>query len=122
MASTLIFVYNADSGLFNTVTDIAHKIFSPQTYACNLCALTHDYFNVRDEWKAFIAGLGTECEFLHRDQLGERYPGLDIALPAVLRAEGGSARVCLPAETINQCQDMDCLQQAIRSQCLLPRS
>ena len=49
MAGKLIFIYNADSGLFNTVTDIAHKIFSPETYSCNLCALTHDYFTVRDE-------------------------------------------------------------------------
>lgn len=29
MRPTLIFVYNADSGLFNTVTDIAHKVLSP---------------------------------------------------------------------------------------------
>ena len=38
-APTLVFVYNADSGVFNALADAAHKIFSPRTYACNLCAL-----------------------------------------------------------------------------------
>lgn len=118
MSAKLIFVYNADSGLFNTVTDIAHKIFSPQTYACNLCALTHDYFAMRGPWKDFIAGLGAECEFLHRDQLGERFPNLDIALPAVLRDDEAGVRLCLSAEDINRCQDMACLQQGIRAGCL----
>jgi hypothetical protein len=41
---SLVFVYNADSGVFNTLSDIAHKIFSPETYACNLCALTPHEF------------------------------------------------------------------------------
>ena len=30
---TLLFVYNADSGLFNTMADIGHKLLSPETYA-----------------------------------------------------------------------------------------
>ena len=50
----LLFVYNADSGLFNTMADIGHKIFSPQTYSCLLCALTHGYFRERDEWRRFV--------------------------------------------------------------------
>lgn len=36
-----IFVCNADSGLFNTMADIGHKIFSAETHACSLCALVH---------------------------------------------------------------------------------
>lgn len=118
MADKLIFIYNADSGLFNTVTDIAHKIFSPQTYSCNLCALTHDYFTVRDEWKAFIAGLGVECEFLHRDEMQQRFPDLDIALPALLRQGKGAPRLCLSAEAINRCTDMASLKKAIIESCL----
>ena len=37
----LLFVYNADTGLFNTVADAAHKILSPSTYSCNLCKVTY---------------------------------------------------------------------------------
>ncbi|MBU0498608.1 MAG: hypothetical protein KJ558_05035 [Gammaproteobacteria bacterium] len=59
----LLFVYNADSGLFNTLADIGHKIFSPGTYQCDLCALTHGYFQERIEWRAFVESLGVECRF-----------------------------------------------------------
>lgn len=118
MLGKLIFIYNADSGLFNTVTDIAHKIFSPQTYSCSLCALTHDYFTVRDEWKEFIAGLGVECEFLHRDEMVKRYPDLNIALPALLRQVEGTPQLCLSAEAINRCTDLESLKKAIIASCL----
>ncbi len=47
---TLLFVYNADSGFFNLAADIARKIFSPQTYDCNLCAITHDAFAMKNDW------------------------------------------------------------------------
>ena len=39
--ASLLFVYNADSGFFNTLADIGHKLFSPATYPCQLCAITH---------------------------------------------------------------------------------
>ncbi|MBC7930780.1 MAG: hypothetical protein H7Z38_09495, partial [Rubrivivax sp.] len=55
----LVFVYNADSGLFNALTDIAHKAFSPATYQCNLCALTHSTFGMRKGWKRFLETLDT---------------------------------------------------------------
>jgi len=37
-------IYNAQSGKLNTVFDIAHKILSPKTYACDLCQITHGIF------------------------------------------------------------------------------
>lgn len=121
MSGKLIFVYNADSGLFNTVTDIAHKIFSPHTYACNLCTLTHDTFRVRDEWTAFIAGLGVECEFLHRDELQRRFPGLQNELPALFYqgvATAETPHLCLGAAAINRCVDLAALKSAITQSCL----
>ncbi len=118
MRRKLIFVYNADSGLFNTLTDIAHKLFSPHSYPCTLCALTHSPVAMRGAWKAFIAGLDAECEFLHRDQFRTRYPTLEIPLPAVLYENGGDARLCLPADSINQCQEIGALEQLIVDHCL----
>ena len=58
----LVFVYNADSGLFNAVSDAAHKIFSPRTYQCNLCALTHSAIGMRREWKQFLDSLDVPLE------------------------------------------------------------
>ncbi len=117
MADKLIFVYNADSGALNTVVDIAHKIISPRTYPCKLCGLTHGYFRMREEWAEFIAGLGVECEFLHRDDLQRRLPGLQVALPAILHEKTGVTRLCLSAEVINRCSDLVALKQAITEAC-----
>jgi hypothetical protein len=43
----LLFVYDTDGGPFNTMVDNAHEILSPNTYACQLCALTHGYLHER---------------------------------------------------------------------------
>ncbi len=39
--NSLLFVYNADSGLVAGLFDSAHKLLSPSTYQCQLCTLTH---------------------------------------------------------------------------------
>lgn len=114
----LIFVYNADSGLFNTLTDIAHKLLSPQTYACNLCKLTHTALHARKEWKEFIASSPLPLDFVHRDELATRYGVKDVVLPAVLLRthsdQGEDIRVWLDAERINACATLEDLQALIR--------
>lgn len=114
----LIFVYNADSGLFNTVTDIAHKIFSPETYSCGLCALTHSYFSMRDEWKSFIESLGVDCQFIHRDEFIKDHDTPEYTWPVVLINQAGQFGVCLGAEEINACSDLDELKSMIQERCL----
>lgn len=85
MKSQLLFVYNADSGLYNTLTDMAHKILSPETYACSLCSITHGVFKERDEWRSFIETLPVACTFLHRDDFHQQYPEMgNLSLPTVL--------------------------------------
>jgi hypothetical protein len=114
----LLFVYNADSGLFNTMADAAHKIFSPGTYACNLCRVTYGWFSERAEWRRFIASIDADCEFLHRDQARARFPGLDPALPAVFRLDDGHPEVCIDAEGLDACYDLDALIERVRGRCL----
>lgn len=114
----LVFVYNADSGMFNTLTDIAHKVFSPQTYSCNLCAISHSYFSERDEWKEFISDLDAECEFLHRDEFEKKYLLKDQELPAVYIKNDDGLSICLDANVINECNSMDKLKEKIKSGCL----
>jgi hypothetical protein len=113
MKPTVIFVYNADSGLFNTLSDVAHKIFSPQTYSCNLCALTHSNFGMRGEWKEFVRGLGRPVEFLHADELRGRYGVEGLALPVVLRKEAEGLKVVADAEAINGCRSIGELKELI---------
>jgi hypothetical protein len=99
----LVFVYNADSGLFNAATDMAHKIFSPGTYDCNLCALTHSTFGMRGDWKTFLEKLERPSEFLHADELKNRYSTSGVQLPAVFEREGEQLRLLIDADSINAC-------------------
>lgn len=114
---TLLFVYNADSGLFNTLADIGHKIFAPATYECALCALTHGYFKERSQWRAFIDGLACDCEFLHRDQYLERFPDGPQDLPAVFRYRDGHPEGCIDAEALRACGSIGELQALIERRC-----
>lgn len=110
---TLVFVYNADSGLFNTLSDVAHKILSPETYACNLCALTHTAFGMRREWREFLESLDARLEFLHADELRSRYGMEGLALPAILRKRGARLEELIDAAAINSCRTLDELKRAI---------
>lgn len=113
MDFTLVFVYNAERGLFNAMADLAHKIFSPQTYACQLCALTHTPFGVRAEWRQFLAGLNLPLEFLHRDELQGQICADDVALPVIFKRRGEQLEPWLGAAEINACATLDDLQRLI---------
>lgn len=114
----LVFVYNADSGLFNAMADTAHKIFAPKTYNCNLCKVTYGWFTESEHWRAFLSGLDARCTFLHRDEFKAGYPDINVALPAVLHRTGGHLGVCIDAEALNGCQGIDDLIQLVRARCL----
>jgi len=112
--TSLLFVYNADSGIFNTLSDIAHKILSPDTYECNLCAITHSHFSMRKPWADFLGTLNVELEFLHRDELDKQYGKQDATLPAIFfKKKDNELTVAITAEEINKYKTMDDLQIAI---------
>lgn len=113
----LIFVYNADSGLFNTLADVGHKLFSPSTYPCSLCAITHGLFAERSRWRDFISSLGLRCEFLHRDQMSGRFPHLETTFPAIFRYHGGRLQLCADAAAIGACTDLHELEALILRDC-----
>ncbi len=101
MTTTLVFVYNADSGFANAMVDVAHKLFSPGTYACNLCQLTHSAFGMRDRWRDFLESLNYEMEFLHRDEFRVEGHALAVELPAILRRSNEEMNVLIAAEELN---------------------
>ena len=113
MRQQLVFVYNADSGMFNTLTDIAHKVFSPQTYECNLCAISHSYLSERSEWKDFIEELDVDCEFLHRDEFLKKYDSEEEKFPVIFKSIDGKLKQALSSDEINACKSMGDLKNAI---------
>lgn len=108
----LIFIYNADSGVVNTVKDIGHKLFSPQTYDCFLCSLTHGTFRENPEWKAFREEAGCEMVFLHRDEFEKQYDA-KVEYPAILR-EGDSLEIAISKEKLASFSSLASLMDAVR--------
>lgn len=69
----LIFVYNANSGAINSLIGTAHKIVSPETYKCGLCALTFGNINENTTWRKFRESSALEMIFLHKDEFLKQY-------------------------------------------------
>ena len=109
----LIFVYNANSGLFNSLTDTAHKLFSPETYSCNLCAITYGSFGMKKDWKEFLKSIDIPMEFLHRNELKKKYGISNINLPAILFKEENEPKLWINSESIKLCKNIDDLIQLI---------
>jgi hypothetical protein len=108
--SRLLFVYNADAGLLNMLKDWTHKIVSPSTYNCQLCALTYGNTGMRKKWQTFISSLSFDTLCLHRDEFHKHYPSLNnIPLPCIFTEQNcdQSVQVLVDAETMNQQQTLD---------------
>lgn len=87
-AARLLFVYNADSGILNALKDSVHKLRSPETYACSLCAVTYGALSMQPEWKAYLKRLPYETVFLHRDEWHRDHPSSTEPLPAIFVQQG----------------------------------
>lgn len=82
----LVFVYNADSGVFSELKDYVHKAVSPSTYDCPLCALTYGSTGgMKKEWNTFLKELDFRVEFLHRDEMAKNIPLLASLFRLYLR-------------------------------------
>ena len=111
----LIFVYNADSGLVNTLMDIGHKAISPNTYECKLCDLTFGVFKEHKQWKEFRESSDTEMEFLHRDEFEQKYTRQEFEYPVVLQQEDNDLRVAITQSQLNQIQTLDKLIEKVKT-------
>jgi hypothetical protein len=110
----IIFVYNADSGLFSKLRDYAHKIVAPETYECNLCKVTYGSTGMKAEWKEFIDRLDLEVQFYHRDEAPAKFPGIRGPFPAAYLQKGDRLEPFISAEEINHCRSLGDLMQLIR--------
>jgi hypothetical protein len=110
MQDELIFIYNADGGIFSIVSDAVHKLISPQTYACSLCVITYGAVSMRTEWKRALDRLDQRTTFLHRDEFARAFPALEIALPAILLRRGDHPpHELIGADELNAAGDVDTL-------------
>ena len=85
--SKLIFVYNANSGKLNSLLDSAHKVLSPATYNCHLCAITFGVLTEDTIWKKFREQSSLQMIFLHKDEFVNQYAskfGHKFTFPIIL--------------------------------------
>ena len=111
---TLLFVYNAHSGLGNTILDMGHKIFSPRTYPCKLCDITYGIFTENEVWKTFRSSTDLDLQFYHLDEFEERFPEQNFKYPVVLTLEGKKLKPFITPENIDELRDAEALISAIK--------
>ncbi len=114
MPKQFIFVYNADAGILNMAADWLHKIVSPKTYPCSLCALTYGHFGEKKEWRQFLEELSIDAVFLHKDEFEEQYPGVVFELPCVLVKENDHLSEALSASDMNTMKTLSELKSGLR--------
>lgn len=110
----LIFVYNARSGLFNKVTDFAHKVFSPDTYDCQLCTLTHGHLGPYQEWVDFVQELPFKVSFQYKTEWREFR-----TFPLVLVKSGKDIEVLIDTGQLRTVDSLEKLMGLLRDKLLL---
>lgn len=108
----LIFIYNADSGLRNMILDGAHKILSPDTYACSLCDITFGAFTENSVWKKFRKETNLDMRFLHKDEFNKAYAskfGHKFTFPIVLAESDTGLDVFIKTEELDGLENSEAL-------------
>ena len=88
-AGGFVFVYDADSGLINSILNSASRACIPNGEHCALYTLTLPIGGQR-RWTQIIASLGGRVEFLYRDQLATRFGSVEAQPPVILHRRGSA--------------------------------
>jgi hypothetical protein len=114
-SNKLVFVYAGDGGAFNSLIHYAHKLISPSTYQCNLCALTYGALGTKKAWTQFLRELQLPTEFLHRDEFAQKHSTIRDKLPAVYVERDAELQMLITSEEITRCRQLDDLISLVRA-------
>jgi hypothetical protein len=103
----VIFVYNANSGVFSTVKDFWKKILRPSSYQCNLCLQTFSTFGIKKGWKNFIQNLEIETEFLHKNEFEKEYEYKDAKYPSAYIQDNGKLALFITQDEMNEVKSLE---------------
>ena len=104
--SELIFIYNAKSGLVNQFLDFSHKIVSPSTYNCNLCAISYGNFLMKKKWFNYISSLPVKSTFTYKDKVS-KYGYDNIELPSIIFRNDSRSGVIISNDKINNLKNIE---------------
>ena len=102
----LIFIYNAKSGVVNELIDFAHKIVSPETYDCNLCAISYGAFSMKKKWSTYIETLPFKSTFTYKDKFSKN-GYTNIKFPSVFMRSNENLDEIISAIEINEIKNLD---------------
>jgi len=103
----LLFVYNAKSDYWSKKIDFAHKIISPSTYNCDLCALTHGNFGETEIWKEFRENSKSTLEFTYKDEFQKLYPKIEASFPVVFQNKNNNLSILINATALSKIKNIE---------------
>ena len=114
-SDTIYFIYNVKDDFVSILGDFFHKSFSPKTYPCNLCSVTHGPFTKKKKWKLLLDSLNYDYQFLYKDEVYDFMENIE-SLPVILLGSKENTNVLLSTEKINSVNDLDELIYEINKQ------
>ena len=102
--------------MVNSWLDIAHKIIKPETYACDLCALTHGSFREKQIWKDFKNRYPVPMEFYHKDEFLKAYNSKWLPpyeFPIILIADAEVIEPVVTSKDFNEITTVEALMQLL---------
>ena len=104
----LIFIYNAKSGLVKEMIDFAHKIVSPETYECNLCAISYNTFTKKKRWSDYINSLPIKSVFTYKNKVSSLDKELsNLEFPTILLRNGVELNEIISRNEINNINNIN---------------
>jgi hypothetical protein len=115
VSSRLVIVYNANAGLLAGAMDSLHKLLSPATYPCALCAITYGLVSMRRAWRSYLDGLGMPILFHHRPDFRAAFPAAaDWPLPLIAVEQDERLTVLVQASDFTAIADLATLIRVVR--------
>lgn len=104
---SLVFVYNADSGILATMKDPVSRMAASGKDSCNLYAVTFSPVGMKKEWKRFIHNLGIPVRFLSRDHFMSEFRTVTVTFPAAFMQTGKDLFLFISTDEINRYERLE---------------
>ena len=103
----LAFVYNANAGLMAAFMASVHKIISPSSYACDLCAITYGLTSMNPQWRDWLRAPGIPPPFHHPPDFKADWPRVEEPLPAIFLEQDGTLDTLVSAAEFKDIKQVD---------------
>ncbi len=111
---SLVFIYNADSGVLPRMKDQVSREGAPETDRCNLWALTFSPIGMKKEWKRVVHDLGIPVRFISRDEFAREFRTVAATFPVVFLQTGNDLFNFISTDELNQCTQLEDLISIVR--------